>query len=188
MSDLAPLVLSVLRDKTVVDLKAENDKLSQEVAKLQADRDDFLRYATKHGRIEITDTKSKKLLARGFLPTMRTYADGFCTVGLMISDELVGGIEAASEIDIRLNGMVIVSTQELPQLCQWQHYGQIEIYKQHRYAFTPERHKVKPWHSHELSLYAVEKDGPKGDKRVLFNAIALRYVGDNSLPLMPAGA
>ena len=92
MSDLAPLVLSVLRDKTVVDLKAENDKLSQEVAKLQAERDDFLRYAIKHGRIEITDNKSKKVLARGFLPTMRAYADGFCTVGLMISDELVGGI------------------------------------------------------------------------------------------------
>ena len=117
---------------------------------------------------------------------MRKYADGFCTVGLMISDELVGGIEAASEIDIRLNGMIIVSTQELPQLCQWQHYGQIEKYKQHRYAFSPERHKVKPWHSHDL--YAVEKDGPNSDKRVMFNAIALRYVGDNTLPLMPAGA
>mmetsp|Transcript_27623 Transcript_27623/g.64773 ORF Transcript_27623/g.64773 Transcript_27623/m.64773 type:complete len:189 (+) Transcript_27623:1078-1644(+) len=188
MSDLAPLVLSVLRDKTVVDLKAENDNLSGEVAKLQAERDDFLRYAIKHGRIEITDTKSKKVLARGLPPTMRKYADGFCTVGLMISDELVGGIEAASEIDIRLNGMVIGTTKELPQLCQWQHHGQTEIYKQHRYAFTPEEHKVKPWHSHELSLYAVEKDGPNNDKRVMFNAIALRYVEDNTLPLMPAGA
>ena len=29
-------------------------------------------------------------------------------------------------------------------------------------------------HSHELSLYAVEKDGPASEKRVLFNAIALR--------------
>ena len=67
----------------------------------------------KHGRIEITDNKSKKVLARGLPLTMRTYADGFCTVGLMISDELVCGIEAASEIDIRLNGMVIVSKQEL---------------------------------------------------------------------------
>ena len=53
MSDLAPLVLSDLRDKTVVDLKAENDKLSEEATKLQAERDEFLRYAIKHGRVEI---------------------------------------------------------------------------------------------------------------------------------------
>ena len=98
MSDIAPLVLSVIRDKTVVDLTAENDRLSEEVAKLRAERDDL--YAIKHGRIEITDTKTKRVLAWGLLPTMRTYSDGFCSVGLLIADELVGGIEAAFEIDI----------------------------------------------------------------------------------------
>jgi len=185
MSDLAPLVLSVLRDKTVLDLKVENDKLSEELAKLQAERDDFLSYAIKHGRIEIFNTKTKNILAHGFLPTMRTYADGFCTVGLIISEELEGGIDAASGIDIRLNGMVIVTTDEAPQLCQWQLHGQTEIYKQHRYAFSPEQHKVKPWHSHEVSLYAVEKDGPNNERRVLFNAIALKYVGDTRLSMPP---
>ena len=102
MSDLAPLVLSVLKDKTALDLKEENDKLAAEVARLKSARDDLLSHTIRNNdSVDITISINREIYGQGFLPTERDHRDGTWEVDLNARKDYKLGIETTANVEIR---------------------------------------------------------------------------------------
>ena len=169
MSDLAPLVLSVIKDKT---MKEEIDQLAAEVAKLKTARDDLLDHAIRHDdSVEITISINRKIYAQGSLPTLPDYHGGTREVQFNVTKKFKGGIEMARNIEIRLNGMVLAKGKDAKELDGWRE-GTIEM-KLICYQIDPPEHNVKPWRWESLLLYAQEETLSNNQRQMYFTSVSL---------------
>ena len=172
MSDLAPLVLSVIKDKTILDLKEENRQLVAEVAQLKKARDDLLDHSIRHDdSVDITISVNREIYAQGFLPNMPDYHDGTREVQFNDTKVLNVGAERTENIEIRLNGMLLATAKDPQQLEQWRQ-GNTEM-RRIRYQFDPSDHNVKSWRSAALLLYAREVFWPNNEQQMTFQSASL---------------
>ena len=172
MSDLAPLVLSVIKDKTILDLKEENRQLVAEVTKLGKARDDLLDHAIRHDdSVDITISINGEIYAQSFLPTMPDYHGGTREVRFIDKKVFTVGAERIKNIEIRLNGMMLASAKDPQQLEQWRQ-GNTEM-RRIRYQFDPSDHNVKSWRSAALLLYAREIVWPNNEQQMTFQSASL---------------
>ena len=179
MSDLAPLVLSVLKDKTALDLKEENDKLAAEVARLKSARDDLLSHTIRNNdSVDITISINREIYGQGFLPTERDHRDGTWEVDLNARKDYKLGIETTANVEIRLNGMVLGKAKEPKEVDAWQE-GTSEM-KLISYEIRPSEHKVMQWFLESLFLYAQEETWPDNTRQIHFISVSLDQPSRNA--------
>ena len=172
MSDLAPLVLSVIKDKTILDLQEEIAQLTTEVTKLGKARDDLLDHAIRHDdSVDITISINREIYAKGFLPTMPDYHGGTREVRFIDKKFFTVGAERTENIEIRLNAMMLATAKDPQQLEQWRQ-GNTEM-RRIRYQFDPSDHNVKSWRSAAFLLYAKEIFWPNNEQQMIFESASL---------------
>ena len=172
MSDLAPLVLSVIRDRTILEMKEEIDQLAAEVTKLEKARVDLLDHSIRHDdSVDITISINREIHAQGFLPTMPDYHDGIREVQFNVTKYLKVRVERTENIEIRLNGMMLATAKDPQELEQWRQ-GNTEM-RRIRYQFDPSDHNVKAWRSAALLLYAREICWPNNERQMTFESASL---------------